>query len=53
MTTKKKKSNPQRNLVAKYARDFNKSHVTQSKKNKLRNKKPKHKVVEYENQIYN
>lgn len=43
MPTKKKKTNPQRNLVAKYARDFNKSSVAQSKKDKQKHKKPKHK----------
>lgn len=42
MPTKKKKSNPQRNLVAKYAKDFNKSSISQSKKDKQKHKKPKH-----------
>ena len=48
MPTKKKKSNPQRNLVAKFARDFNKASVTQSKKDKLKHKNRKHKGVGYE-----
>jgi hypothetical protein len=43
MSKKKQKSNPQRNLVAKYARDFNKSSSQLSKKDKQKHKAPKHK----------
>lgn len=43
MSNKKKKSVPQRNLVAKYARDFNKASVAVSKKDKQKHNKPKHK----------
>jgi hypothetical protein len=43
MSKKKHKSTPQRNLVAKYARDFNKSFSQLSKKDKQKHLSPKHK----------
>ena len=48
MSKKKQKSTPQRNLVAKYARDFNKNSVELSKKDKQKHKQAKHKKVDYE-----
>lgn len=43
MSKKKQKSVPQRNLVAKFARDFNKSSREMTDKQKQKHKKPKHK----------
>jgi len=43
MSKKKQKAVPQRNLVAKYARDFNKTSSEVSKKNKVKHRPAKHK----------
>ena len=47
MSKKKQKTIPQRNLVAKYARDFNKSVREISDKQKLKYGKVKHKKMEF------
>lgn len=45
MSSKKKKTIPQRNLVAKFAKRFNKSVSEKSKKDKLRDVRSNWKVV--------
>ena len=46
MSKKKQKSIPQRNIVAKFARDFNMSSSEVSKKDKQKHRAPKHRHEE-------